>query len=104
MADFENMSDEELDAEVQHVMEWNKAQVTAQREILRPVCEALGYGFVMDQAARMWQEIDPMGAFTVGPCKGGTVPCGCKDQAHCNWCYGSGWLTKHVKEIKDQLG
>lgn len=32
------------------------------------LCERLGYGAVMDAAARLWVRKDPIGALTVGPC------------------------------------
>jgi len=35
---------------------------------VRELCEQVGYGAVMDSAARQWREKDPIGAFTVGPC------------------------------------
>lgn len=31
------------------------------------LCERLGFGFVMDSAARQWAERDPRGALTAGP-------------------------------------
>ena len=36
------------------------------------LCERYGYGAVMDAAARLWTRKDPMGAFYVGGCVGGT--------------------------------
>lgn len=35
---------------------------------VQELCERLGYGFVMDSAARQWKQKDPIGAFTIGPC------------------------------------
>lgn len=32
------------------------------------LCERIGYGAVMDAAARLWRRKDPIGAFTCGPC------------------------------------
>lgn len=32
------------------------------------LCERVGFGAVMDSAARQWQRRDPLGAFVVGPC------------------------------------
>lgn len=34
------------------------------------LCERIGYGAVMDAAARLWFKKDPIGALTVGPCAG----------------------------------
>lgn len=38
-------------------------------EVLR-VCEAIGYGRVMQAVSDRWREIDPRGAFACGPCYG----------------------------------
>lgn len=70
-------------------------------QYLIPICEHFGYGATMSEAAKAWQKKDPVGAFVVGPCKIMTVPCGCKSPYKCDWCCGSGWLTKHVKAVKD---
>lgn len=35
---------------------------------VKRLCEAVGYGAVMDSAARQWRKKDPIGAFTSGPC------------------------------------
>jgi hypothetical protein len=35
---------------------------------VRELCEWIGYGAVMDSAARLWRRKDPIGAFTSGPC------------------------------------
>jgi hypothetical protein len=35
---------------------------------VKELCERIGYGAVMDSAARQWRKKDPVGAFTVGPC------------------------------------
>lgn len=39
------------------------------REVLK-LCLRIGFGAVIDSAARQWQLRDPMGAFVVGPCRG----------------------------------
>lgn len=67
----------------------------------------LGYGQLMTFGQELWREsLKGMGIaggeFCVGPCVSQTVPCGCKQPGKCNWCCGSQWLTKHVKEIKDR--
>lgn len=36
-------------------------------EVVRALCERIGYGAVMDAAARLWRQKDPCGAFVVGP-------------------------------------
>lgn len=35
---------------------------------IKDICERLGYGAVIDSAARQWRKIDPIGAITSGPC------------------------------------
>ena len=35
---------------------------------VRALCERIGYGAVMDSAARQWRLKDQLGAFTGGPC------------------------------------
>lgn len=37
---------------------------------VRSLCERIGYGAVMDSAARQWRKKDPVGAFVTGPCIG----------------------------------
>ena len=37
---------------------------------VRALCERIGYGAVMDSAARQWAQKDPMGAFYIGGCLG----------------------------------
>ena len=39
-------------------------------ELVAALCERIGYGAVMDSAARQWRKKDPVGAFLVGPCIG----------------------------------
>ena len=39
-------------------------------EIVRKLCERIGYGAVMDSAARQWRRKDPVGSFVTGPCIG----------------------------------
>lgn len=66
------------------------------------LCEANGYGFVMDEAMKAWalkEEAKGTGGnFVIGPCEALTVPCECVKG--CEWCEGVGWLTKRVKQAK----
>ncbi len=41
---------------------------------VKAICERIGYGAVMDSAARQWAEKSPEGALTVGPCAGMKAP------------------------------
>lgn len=69
--------------------------------------EGIGYGNMMHLAQACWKEslarqgYPTGGEFIVGTCVAMTVPCGC-ERYSCDWCCGSGWLTKHVKEVKDR--
>lgn len=69
---------------------------------LLPVIRRWHYGATMHETQQLWEAVDPKGCFTIGPCKAATVPCGCKKPHKCDWCCGTGWLTKHVKAIKDR--
>ena len=77
-------------------------------ETLRVLCDVIGYGYAMRRISEMWKEKlainnDPDGGhFVVGPCESMTTACGCEVPHACDWCCGSGWLTRHVKTIKDQ--
>jgi len=77
-------------------------------EDIKSVCENYGYGNVMSTASILWQKKlgrNAGSAYSVGPCIASLVPCGCKDdfKTKCNWCAGTGKLTKHVKSIKDSM-
>ena len=79
-----------------------------EKRIVQEVASQLGYGHLMSLASSLWREKlkkDNLegGEFTVGPCTSQTVPCQCKQPAQCDWCCGSQWLTKKVKEIKEQI-
>jgi hypothetical protein len=38
------------------------------KEVVRELCEHIGYGNVMSTASALWAEKDPVGAHTTGPC------------------------------------
>jgi hypothetical protein len=40
------------------------------RDEVEALCEKFGYGYVMQIAADLWREKDPVGALTIGPCAG----------------------------------
>jgi hypothetical protein len=44
---------------------------------------------------------EPGSEFVIGPCRAEVVACGCDDPVDCEWCAGTGWLTKRVKIEKD---
>jgi hypothetical protein len=69
-------------------------------------CEKYGYGRVMQIASQKWSQKAvsiglPGSGFVIGPCENATIPCGCNPQEPCEWCCGAGWLTKHVKSLKE---
>lgn len=75
-----------------------------QFELLQPILEWFGYGSAMQLISEEWEKklTIPGGSLVVGPARAMTVPCGCPQPHKCDWCCGCGWLTRHVKAIKDQ--
>jgi hypothetical protein len=68
---------------------------------VRQLGEAIGYGRVMQLAEQIWTKDDPIGALTVGTATVFLVPCphpqsGRSANGHCDWCCGSGRVTKKV--------
>lgn len=86
---------------------FNEAQEAKWKTILRQINPIVPYGVMMTLGQELWREslieqgYPPGGEFIVGPCVSMTVACDCENAAHCDWCCGCGWLTKHVKAIKD---
>lgn len=78
-------------------------------ELVERIGEEIGYGRMMQLAQEAWRNSLardgwPIGGeFAYGPCVAMLVRCGCKHPGKCDWCCGTGKLTKHVKKIKDQL-
>lgn len=49
--------------------EFKRASISAPEDAaVLDLCMRVGFGAVMDSAARQWRKRDPKGAFTVGPC------------------------------------
>jgi hypothetical protein len=76
-----------------------------ERFLVRQLGDRIGFGNMMHIASNLWREKLELqglegGEFSVGPCVAGTVPCECSHP--CDWCNGAGWLTPHVKELKDE--
>ncbi len=82
-------------------------ETTDDKNAVRQLGRKIGYGNLMYVASQQWGEDlkqkwnEDGGQFAVGPCVVMTVPCGCKSPKDCDWCCGSGWLTKHVKKVKE---
>jgi hypothetical protein len=67
--------------------------------------ETFGYGLVMQEVSQQWnKKASSEGrigeGFVVGPHNRFSELCGCEPGINCDWCCGSGWLTKHVKSLK----
>jgi len=80
------------------------ALAASEKAAVTQLGDQIGYGRIMQLCHEIWSEKDMFGgALVTGPCAALTVPCGCEVQHQCDWCCGSGWLTEHVKHVKDQL-
>jgi hypothetical protein len=71
--------------------------------LVQTLGKKIGYGNMMHIAEKLWRERlekDGMGGgeFKIGCCASNTVPCGCR--TGCDWCCGSGWLTRKCKTEK----
>ena len=66
------------------------------------VCQKFGYQQVMEIASELWEEKEFFGSFLCGPRRGMALACGCEKTGDCEWCEGTGWLTKKVKKTKDE--
>lgn len=101
-----------IDIETLH----NRISAAIIKELL-PLCEKHGYGAAMQETERLWQKkaIDmglPGSNFVVGPCEGLTTHCECQvakdneddeEYERCEWCCGSGWVTKHVARLQARM-
>jgi len=84
----------------------NEPRARYEEKETKKLGDVIGYGRMMQLAEQLWRkklEEDDMGGgeFVSGPCKALTVPCGCK--SGCDWCEGAEWLTKKVKDIKNEM-
>lgn len=64
------------------------------------LCERIGYGFVMHEAARAWARKDDVAAHTVGPARCCTTPCNHRSGSSCEKCYGCGWTFRKAAPKK----
>ncbi len=87
------------------IPEYILEQQEDEKKFIKSIGKTMGYGRIMQLGQECWREALEKegyvgGEFQCGPCVALTVPCGCSGS--CDWCCGSGWLTKHVKSIKDK--
>jgi hypothetical protein len=70
-------------------------------KLVQIVGRLLGYGRVMQICEEEWTRRDSIGALTVGPCVFFLLTCphiGYQGITDCEWCCGSGRVTKRVFE------
>lgn len=87
-------------------------QQIAEENVIRELGGKIGYGRLMQLASQEWGKslnskgLPSGGNFVIGPCSATVTQCGCSG-AHtgdvCDWCCGTGWLTKHVREVQKTL-
>lgn len=82
--------------------------MTNEEKLVKELGDQIGYGNMMHLASKIWKNMlkDKWniegGEFIVGPCASMVVPCECDVRSNCEWCCGCGWVTKHVKNMKDK--
>lgn len=79
-----------------------------ERNAVRQLGELIGYGRIMQLAEQIWNEKQPGAAHSQGPCVTFLVPCphpenGRDANGHCDWCCGSGRVTKKVLEAMSRV-
>jgi hypothetical protein len=87
-----------------------KAGCDAEERAVRELGDDIGYGRLMQCAEKVWREVaiaqgTPGSEHTTGPCAAMLVPCEHIDngRGHCDWCCGSGRVTKRVAEEMNRL-
>lgn len=84
-------------------------QLLSEEFAVKALGDRIGYGRLMSAAQGCWREVlastnTQGGEFAIGPCIGATVRCGCtysrSPRINCDWCCGSGWLTRKVRELQ----
>lgn len=68
-------------------------------DAVRELGERIGYGRMMQLAEKIWNEKQPGGAHSVGPCVVFLVACPHPENVaphECDWCCGSGRITHRV--------
>jgi hypothetical protein len=79
-------------------MSFNPEKDAAEEKAVRELGDRIGYGRMMQLAEQIWRTLPygDKGAHSVGPCVGLLVPCPHPDGPNCDWCCGSGRVTKRV--------
>lgn len=78
-------------------------------ELLKALGDKWGWGPLTDRLLRLWADGDPVRVGvppTLGPTPDNVVDCGCSGNTEedlCEWCEGTGVLTRRVRRIKDAL-
>lgn len=79
------------------------------RQRVQQLGNSIGYGALMHAVQLEWRKVNVSNQmegseFLYGPCVAFSVVCGCRLESKnsCDWCCGSGWLTKRVREAQIQ--
>jgi hypothetical protein len=86
--------------------ESNPMNTTEEEKAARLLGERIGFGRMMQLGEKLWREsLGDLrgGEFSIGPSVAVLVPCPHPDKTeHCDWCCGSGRVTKRVLAAMDR--
>lgn len=84
-----------------------------EERLVRDLGDAIGYGRLMQLAEEIWRDKaiadgTPGSEITTGPCAAFMIACSCPPSGldrngHCEWCCGSGRVTRLVGELQHTL-
>ena len=78
-----------------------------EENMVREMGNLIGFGYTMQLCEKIWNKMIPGGALSVGPCVYFLVPCPHPEGDHrlagCEWCCGSGRVTKRVREAMPEF-
>lgn len=100
----------EFEREMEKIMLAQAPMRAAERQAVRKLGDSIGYGNLMSTASDVWASLARANKtdgsnFVVGPCAAMVETCPHEFDAsekfldkngHCDWCCGSGWVTKRV--------